>query len=226
MKNKILLGLIVVLLQCSSPQSFSYTPTDHPEPKVKLEKRIGILPFKDLRPEKDEYKIVFPYFLIPFILWQTFEDERPRKYERNYKFYFDMDLAQALRSELESSKQFSEVYLTQKAMPEGYDFKIEAEIFSTKETDIWITYGLSLFRGIIDYLPIPITKRQNNIMLNVKLFETKSNQVLLTKTYEKKMERYLTRYGYINKRLRNQIEIVQRMFPEIANDIVNAIMKK
>jgi hypothetical protein len=226
LKNKILLGLIVVLLQCSSPQSFSYTPTDHPEPKVKLEKRIGILPFKDLRPEKDEYKAWIPYFFLPLVLWQTFEDERPRQYDINYKFSFDNDLANALRTELESNKNFSKVFLTKQAKPEDYDLKIEGEILSTKEKTIVISYGLGVFRALIDWLPIPISKRQNNITLNLKLIETKSNKVLFSKTYQGSKERYLSRSSYLSEKFQNEIEIVQRMFPEIANDIVNAISKK
>ncbi len=226
MKNKLLLGLIVVLLNCSSPQSFSYTPTDHPEPKVKLEKRIGILPFKDLRPEKDEYKVQIPYYFLPLVLWQTLEDERSRKYDINYKFSFDNDLANALRTELESNKFFSEVFLTKQAKPDDYDFKIEVEILSTKEKTIVISYGLGVFRISIDWLPIPVAKRKNNITLNLKLIETKSNQVLFSKKYQGIKERYLSRYGYLSDKFQNEIEIVKRMFPEIANDIVNAITKK
>ena len=224
MKNKLLLGLIVVLLNCSSPQSFSYTPTDHPEPKVKSGKRIGILPFKDLRPEKDEYKIVIPYIVFPLVFWQTFEDERPRKYERNYKFYFDIELAQALRSELESSLQFSEVYLTQKAMPEDYDLKLEVETVSTKQKTIGISYGLGIFIIPFTYIAISVANVENEIKINIKILDTKSNKLFFQKEYKNKASCYQSRYN--NKLFQNEIDIVQRMFPEIANDIVNAISKK
>ncbi len=216
--------LIVVLLKCSSPQSFSYTPTDYPEPKVKLGKRIGILPFQDLRLERDEYKTIFPYLIFPLVLWQSFEDERPRKYERNYKFYFNIDLAQALRSELESSMQFSEVYLTQKAMPEHYDLKIEVETVSTKQKTIGTSYGLGIFIIPFTYLGIPIANVENEIKINLKILDTKSDKLFFQKEYKSKARCYQSRYN--NKLFQNEIEIVHRMFPEITNDIINAIAKK
>lgn len=38
--------------------------------------------------------------------------------------------------------------------------------------------------------------------------------------------RFFSRHNYDSKKFQNEIDIVQRMFPEIANDIVNAIAKK
>jgi hypothetical protein len=224
LKSKIFFGLIVIFLQCRSPQSFSYIPRESPEPKVKLEKRIGILPFKDLRPEKHEYRIVFLYIIFPLILWQTFDEERPSKYDSNYKFHFNEDLRRALRSELESNRQFSEVYLTEKAMPENYDLKIETEIFSTKEKITGTAYGLGIFIIPFTYLGIPIANVENEINLNLKILETKSNKLLFQKEYTNKANRYQSRYN--SEKFQNEIEIVQKMFPEISNDIVNAIANK
>ncbi len=224
MKSNILLGLIVVLLNCSSPQSFSYTPTDRPEPKVKLGKRIEILPIKDLRPENG--KPEFPFFLIPFIFCQTEEIERPIKYEDNDKSQFKLDLLDAAKVELESTKAFSSVSI-QENQNEN-DFTIEVKILSTREKETVITYGLSIFGDLITAFGLPMYKIENELSLELKLVETNSNLLLFKKVYSGKAERYLSRFAYHSEsyQFQNEIEIVQRMFPEISNDIVNAIAKK
>ena len=226
MKNKLLLGLIVVLLQCilREPDTFFfYVPPARPEPKVKIEKTIGILPFKDLRPLKNKSNF-FPYYLIPLVLWQTFENERPNKYEK--KETFDSDLARALRNELKSLQLFKEIILNTSYYNKESDFKIEAEILSAKEIKTVTAYGVSFLYIYLHGSGLPSGNLENELKLKVKLFETKSKRILFEKTYEDIATRRQTQFNQDTIQFQNEIEIVQRMFPEIANDIVNAISKK
>ncbi len=227
MKNKLLFGLIVVLLQCSlrEPDTFFfYVPPDHPEPKVKIEKSIGILPFKDLRPIKNDSSYVFSYYLIPLVLWQTFEDERPNKYEK--KETFDSDLARALRNELKSLQLFKEIILNTSYYNKESDFKVEAEILSAKEIRTVTAYGASILSFYLYGSGLPSGNLENELKLKIKLFETKSKRILFEKTYEDIATRRQTQFNRDTIQFQNEIDIVQRMFPEIANDIVNAIGKK
>jgi len=226
LKNKILLGLIVVLLQCSlrEPDTFFfYVPPARPEPKVKIEKSIGILPFKDLRSLKNKSNF-FSYYLIPLVLWQTFEDERPNKYEK--KETFDSDLARALRNELKSLQLFKEIILNTSYYNKESDFKIEAEILFAKEIKTVTAYGVSFLSFYLYGSGLPSGNLENELKLKVKLFETKSKRILFEKTYEDIATRRQTQFNQDTIQFQNEIEIVQRMFPEIANDIVNAISKK
>ncbi len=225
MKTKFLLGLIVVLLNCSlrEPDTFFfYVPPDHPESKFKIEKSIGILPFKDLRPQKKSN--FFPYYLIPLVLWQTFEDERPSKYEK--KETFDSDLARALRNELKSLQLFKEIILNTSYYSKDSDFKIEAEILSAKEIKTVTAYGVSILSFYLYGSGLPSGNLENELKLKIKLFEAKSKRILFEKTYEDKATRRQTQFNRNSIQFQNEIEIVQRMFPEISNDIVNAIAKK
>jgi TolB-like protein len=226
LKNKLLLGLIVVLLQCSSPQSFSYTPTDHPEPKVKLGKSIGILPFKDLRPFEDRNRLIFPFAIIPLILWQTIENERPIQYENAEIIEFESKLRHAIQNELESRKVFKEVFLDFPPIAKPIDYKVEIKLYSTKEKRIITMYGLSFLGIYISVLGIPSANVENTLILNVNLIDTKTNQSLFQKKYNEMQNRFFSRHSYDSNKFQNEIDIVQRMFPEIANDIVNAISKK
>ena len=226
MKSKILLGLIVVLLNCSlrEPDTFFfYVPPDHPEPKVKIEKSIGILPFKDLRPLKNKSNF-FPYYLIPLVLWQTFEDKRPNKYNVNEKF--NSYIEQALRNEFISMQVFKEIALNSYSYSKESDFKIEGEVYSTTERRLITAYGISFFSMILEGIGLPNGYSENELKLNVKLIESMSERVLFEKTYKDIASRKQTIFNRNSIQFQNEIEIVQRMFPEIANDIINAITKK
>ena len=226
MKNKILLGLIVVLLNCNLKEPdtfFFYVPPDHPEPKVKIEKSIGILPFKDLRPLKNKSNF-FPYYLIPLVLWQTFEDKRPNKYNVNEKF--NSYIEQALRNEFISRQVFKEIALNSYSYSKESDFRIEGEVYSTTERRLITAYGISFFSRILEGIGLPNGYSENELKLNVKLIESMSERVLFEKTYKDIASRKQTIFNRNSIQFQNEIEIVQRMFPEIANDIINAITKK
>ena len=125
-----------------------------------------------------------------------------------------------------SLQLFKEIILNTSYYNKESDFKIEAEILSAKEIKTVTAYGVSFLYIYLHGSGLPSGNLENELKLKVKLFETKSKRILFEKTYEDKANRRQTQFNHDRIQLQNEIEIVQRMFPEIANDIVNAIMKK
>ena len=103
---------------------------------------------------------------------------------------------------------------------------MEAEILSAKEIKIVTAYGASILSFYLYGSGLPSGNLENELKLKIKLFETKSKRILFEKNYEDKANRRQTQFNHDRIQFQNEIDIVQRMFPEIANDIVNTIAKK
>jgi hypothetical protein len=180
------LSFIVVLLAgCASQKAWVYA-ANPPRDSVPLSnKRAVVLPFEDMRNNENTNLVaLYAIPLVPFG-WQDLNVPEGQAMHAtsglwtNYKP--SEDYPKALASEVQNARLFKETY---------FDFKrgdadviISGKILNTNYNGKLITYGLSIMGPMLWFIGFPATAVSNELSVELKVADARSNDVVLVKTY-------------------------------------------
>lgn len=188
-KAKVLFLIIIGITLCSacgSQRVWMY----HTETKILSapisNNSVAVPPFMDERINENKNRIAFYAIpLFPFG-WQTMYTPEGVQMHTNsglWLFEPNEDFAQAVATELENSSIFKEVFFTNRAS-EG-ELSLIGTIKSTKYSGKIYSYGLSVYGPLLWLFGLPATSTSNDLVLNLKLQDNKTKNILWEANYSK-----------------------------------------
>jgi len=179
-------ALIILCFGCSSPRAWTYKSEPFVKETPVINKTVAVPPFSDQRLNENSNAILM--YLIPLMPfgWQDFntpEGANLHCMSGQWIFRPNEDFAKAVAEELHNSSIFKEVFFTYK--PGDGDFILRGKIESTKYNCKLITYGLSVEGPLLWFIGLPSAYVENQLQLNLKLVDQKSDEVIWEKNYLK-----------------------------------------
>ena len=170
---------------CAAQKSWVYAPDPYREATVGNTKTAVVLPFDDMRENINTNHLLL--YMIPLVPYSSATYSVPEGQQMhvtsglwtNYKP--TEDFAKALASELQNAHMFKEVYFDFKKG--SSDVVVRGKILSTKYEGTIISYGLSVEGPLLWFLGLPSGTVTNELSVELSCVDSKSDQVLFTKTY-------------------------------------------
>lgn len=187
----VLLGLAVICTGCGTTAKFVY-PADPAKlarvaEKPHFDKAVAVLPFEELRGNANTSGTYWLY-LIPLMPCGWCDYQRPdaaRMFNSVNEFDFNPheDLAKAAATSLQQSGLFKDVFFTYGGEKQNADLLFTGQIESTTYKGFIYSYGLSVEGPLLWLIGLPAGSSEDNLALNFKLKDAKTDQVLWKHSY-------------------------------------------
>ena len=223
-KNNLLFLIIIGLTFCSACAS-QRVWTYQTEAKIMnnpiRNNSVAVPPFIDKRINENKNRIgLYAIPLFPFG-WQTmYTPEGVQMHTTSGLWLFrpNEDFAKAVATELENSSIFKEVFFTNR--PSEAELSLIGTIESTKYSGKVISYGLSVYGPLLWFFGLPAATSSNDLVLNFKLQDNKTKEILWESNYTKSMGN--TSWIYYLKADFNY----DKMLKEIMKEVIPSLNQK
>lgn len=178
----VLIFAVFVISGCAEPCGWRFTPNTYTQPpKPLFLKSVVVPPFKDSRPNENSDKIAL--FLIPIMPFGWANLSAPESWSPFFKYRPTEDFARAAAEELRATGLFKEAFFAERTS-EG-DLILRGEIKSTHYNQKIISYGLSIYAGILYLIGLPSGTVSNDLVVKLSLEDQVSKAALWKKEYTK-----------------------------------------
>jgi hypothetical protein len=222
-----LLICISLLIGCGTTAKFVYPA--NPANLVRLaekpryEKEIAVLPFDELRGDKNTAGTWWLY-LIPLMPCGWAEYQRPDSARmffsiRDFQFDSHEDLAKAAASSLRISGLFKDAYFTFGGEKGNADLLFTGQIKSTTYEGAIYSYGLSVYGPILWLIGLPGGSSENDLVLQFELKDAKTKEKLWEHTYRGQKKIIQGLYYNLGHDVRGYAELMEDAMNEVILDM-------
>ena len=180
------LATVFSLVGCNTQAKWTYpvNPDQLYRAEVQpTELTIGVLPFRESRPVKNQSATMFLY-LIPLMPYASVNYERPEAAKSfmtisEWEFQVDEDLGKAAARSFENSGLFKRVYFTLGGETREADYMLRGTAHRTFYQGTIYSYGLSVFGPLLWYVGLPAGSSINETEFEFELVDP-AGQVVWT----------------------------------------------
>jgi hypothetical protein len=169
---------VLFLCGCGTPAKWTYPinlDSLYRSPATRSDLVIGVLPFREARPRKNQVATLFVY-LIPLSPFGWLTYERP-EYARSfntvleYDFQLDEDFGKAVTKSFDTSGLFRRVYFILDGETAEADYILRGTARrAVYEGTVW-SYGLSAFGPLLWFIGLPSGTSTNSIDIELELID-------------------------------------------------------
>ena len=219
--------LALLMMRCSSQKSWVYRPNSYGVESNQVQKSVVVTPFKDSRENVNKDMVRMYYIpLVPFG-WQRFDIPEGSMAHTNSGMWANYapkdDFAKALVQELQEARVVKEVFFDYKKG--NSDLQIKGEILNTKYNGKILTYGLSIYGGVLWYIGAPMSIISNELSIELSIIDSKTDKILFSKTYIAPKYKK-TSWVYFVKSDFNYSEMLKGLYNQFVEDFKNSFSRK
>jgi len=171
--------LTVICFSCKSYEEFSTYNEITQYPNSHIKEKLSVGPFLDSRGRRQTFMTAV-IGLIPLVPWGIAIADRPTFQENDFRPREEFPSIIAER--IKNKNAFENVNMTTKRSPDSGDYLLHGEIISTLRTERLMTYGVSLYAGLLYFL-LALDSECIDDEIKLKVYLSKKNMIVATKEY-------------------------------------------
>lgn len=192
-KKITIISILLFSVSCANNKGWVYK-TNNYEGNIQINennkylknKSMAVLPFKDRRLSSNKnYLLLYMVPVVPFG-YQNLNLPETSQTHLNSGLWLNYDpkedFAKAMAQELANIDFFEEAVFSNSY--KGYDYYVKGEIISTNYEGKLYSYGLSIYGPLLWYFGFPATTVTNDLEIKLSLIDSKSKNVIFSKTYK------------------------------------------
>ena len=222
-----LVGIGIALTAgCSSQKTWVYHANSYPPAAMNTGKKVAVLPFEDARMNINHN--LLGLYVIPLMPYGWQELNTPEGIQMhtttgmwlNYKP--TEDFPKALAEDLRSTGLFSDAFFDYRR--ESSDYAVKGKILDTKYVGRMITYGLSIYGPDLWIVGFPMAWTENNLSLELRLVDSKTDKTLFSKTYNATLQKTLS-WLYVIRNDFNYADMLGEVNKQFCHDLEPVVLE-